>query len=137
MALPVVQRITHFTYWVPAHAHISVLGFSGLAAYGALYFILPAITGRPIHSRGLAVLQYYLVFLGVTGMMVVLTIAGLVQGHAWYHGETVYRVLPEITIYNAIRVMTGTMIATSAYVGLYNVLRSLRKAPPGVQEVRP
>ncbi|MCF8036792.1 MAG: cbb3-type cytochrome c oxidase subunit I, partial [Desulfobacteraceae bacterium] len=34
MALPQVQRVTHFNNWVVGHAHIGVLGFSGMIALG-------------------------------------------------------------------------------------------------------
>ena len=128
-SLPVVQRITHFTNWVPAHAHLAVLGFAGMSAWGAIYYLLPAMTGRAIHSRGLAVLHYWLMLFGVSSMMVVLTIAGLIQGHAWYHGEVVYRVLPEMYVYNITRVMAGALVVTASVVGLYNVIRSLAGRP--------
>ena len=125
MALPHVQRITHFNNWVVGHAHIGVLGFAGVTALGGIYFILPRITGRPLHSRFLADVQYWLVLIGITGFAVVLTIAGLIQGNAWYNGETVYRVLPEIQPYYILRASLGVLIVVGAYVGLYNVIRSL------------
>jgi cytochrome c oxidase cbb3-type subunit 1/cytochrome c oxidase cbb3-type subunit I/II len=125
MALPDVQRITHFNNWVVAHAHIGVLGFAGVTALGGLYFILPRITGRPLHSRFLADLQYWLVLIGITGFGIVLTIAGLIQGQAWYNGETLYRTLPEIQPYYVTRLSLGAMIMAGAYLGLYNVIRSL------------
>jgi len=128
-SLPVVQEITHFTNWIPAHAHLAVLGFAGMSAYGAVYFILPEITGRAIHSRGLAITQYWLMLFGVTGMMVFLTIAGLIQGHGWYHGEVVYRLLPEMHVYNVARVLSGALIVTGALVGIYNVIRSIPAKP--------
>ena len=46
MALPDVQRVTHFNNWVVAHAHVGVLGFAGMIALGGLYYILPRITGK-------------------------------------------------------------------------------------------
>jgi cytochrome c oxidase cbb3-type subunit 1/cytochrome c oxidase cbb3-type subunit I/II len=135
MALPVVQRITHFNNWVVAHAHVGVLGFAGMIALGGLYYILPRITGRPLYSRLLADLQYWLVLIGVTGFTVVLTIAGLIQGNAWYNGETVYRVLPEIHMYYIVRAALGLALFSSALIGIYNILRTLYPAA-GV-EARP
>lgn len=129
-SLPIVQRITHFTNWVPAHAHLAVLGFVGMIGWGTCYFLLPEMTGRPIHSSRLANLHYWLMFMGVASMMVVLTISGLIQGHAWYHGEVVYRVLPSTFLYNVMRVMAGAMIVAASWVGLYNLLRSLSKSGP-------
>ncbi len=125
MALPDVQRITHFNNWVVGHAHIGVLGFAGLTALGGLYFILPRLTGKPLYSRFLADVQYWLVLIGVTGFMIVLTTVGLIQGNAWYNGETVYRTLPEIQPYYILRASLGILIMIGAYLGLYNVIRSL------------
>ena len=132
MSLPQVQRVTHFNNWVVGHAHVGVLGFSAMTALGGLYFILPRITGKPLYSRLLADLQYWLVMLGVIGFTVVLTIAGLIQGNAWLNGETIYRVLPQIHIYYILRASIGFLIMSGAYIGLYNVFRSLF-FNPGVQ----
>ena len=125
MALPDVQRVTHFNNWVVAHAHVGVLGFAGMIALGGLYYILPRITGKPLYSRFLADFQYWLILIGVIGFTVVLTIAGLIQGNAWLNGETVYRVLPEIHIYYIARASLGLIIFSSAILGLYNILRSI------------
>ena len=125
MSLPQVQRVTHFNNWVVGHAHVGVLGFAGMVALGGLYFILPKITGRPLFSRFLADLQYWLILLGVIGFTVVLTIAGLIQGNAWLNGETIYRVLPQIHIYFVLRVSIGFLVLSAAYIGLYNILRTL------------
>jgi len=125
MALPQVQRVTHFNNWVVGHAHIGVLGFSGMIALGGLYYILPKITGRPLFSRLLADLQYWLVLIGVVGFTVVLTIVGLIQGNAWLNGETIYRLLPEIHMYYVIRASIGLLIFVGALIGFYNIMRSL------------
>jgi cytochrome c oxidase cbb3-type subunit 1 len=125
MALPDVQRVTHFNNWVVAHAHVGVLGFAGMIALGGLYYILPRITGKPLYSRFLADFQYWLILIGVVGFTVVLTIVGLIQGNAWLNGEIVYRVLPEIHIYYITRASLGLMIFSSAILGLYNILRTI------------
>jgi len=125
MALPQVQRVTHFNNWVVGHAHVGVLGFSAMIALGGLYFILPRITGKPLYSRFLADFQYWLVMLGVIGFTVVLTIAGLIQGNAWLNGETLYRTLPQIHMYYVLRVAIGFLILSAAYIGLYNIVRTL------------
>ena len=125
MALPDVQRVTHFNNWVVAHSHIGVLGFAGMIALGGLYYTIPKVTGRPLFSRFLADFQYWLVLIGVIGFTIVLTIAGLIQGNAWLNGETVYRVLPEIHVYYMVRAGLGLLIYSSAVLGFYNIVRSL------------
>jgi len=124
-SLPQVQRITHYTNWVVGHSHFAVFGFSGLIALGGLYYILPQITGKRLYSAFLVDLQYWLVLLGVTVFTLSLTIAGLIQGNGWLNGEALYRILPEIHVYNVIRASSGVMIFIGAVVGFYNVIRSI------------
>lgn len=125
MSLPDVQRVTHFNNWVVAHAHLGVLGFAGMIALGGIYYILPHMTGRPLYSRFLANLQYWLILIGTVGFMVVLTIAGLIQGNAWLNGETIYRILPQIHVYYVTRAALGLIIFSSAVIGFYNIIRSI------------
>jgi cytochrome c oxidase cbb3-type subunit 1/cytochrome c oxidase cbb3-type subunit I/II len=129
MALPEVQRVTHFNNWVVGHAHIGVLGFAGMIALGGIYYILPKMTGKPLYSRLLADFQYWMVLIGMVGFTVVLTIAGLIQGNAWLNGEVVYRVLPQIHIYFIVRAALGVLIFSSAIVGLYNIIATFVYKP--------
>lgn len=124
-SLPQVQRLTHFTNWVVAHAHMGVLGFSGMTALGGIYFILPRITGRPLYSKRLADLQYWLVLIGMAGFFMVLTAAGLIQGNGWLNGEAVYRILPQLHVYMILRASFGVLIIGGAFIGFYNIMRSI------------
>jgi cytochrome c oxidase cbb3-type subunit I len=123
-ALPLIQRVTHLNNWVIAHAHLGVLGFSGTIALGAMYFIIPRITGRPLYNSRLADVQYWLVLLGMAGFFTVLTAAGLFQGHSWYNGESEYRVLPQLHIYFLLRQSIGLLLVSAAFIGFYNVYMS-------------
>jgi cbb3-type cytochrome oxidase subunit 1 len=104
---------------------MGILGFSGMIALGGMYYVLPRIVGKPIYSRFLADFQYWLVLLGLSGFMISLTIAGLIQGNGWINGETTYRLLPQIHVYNVVRASMGLMIVTGALMGLYNIVRSI------------
>ncbi len=130
-ALPIVQRITHLTNWTIGHSHIAVLGFSGFISLGAMYFILPRITGRPVYNRRFMDIQYWLVLFGLVGFFFVLTAAGLIQGNSWRNGELEYKVLPQIHIYMVLRLFSGVLIVAGAVLGLYNVYRTLYR--PGRQ----
>jgi cytochrome c oxidase cbb3-type subunit 1/cytochrome c oxidase cbb3-type subunit I/II len=126
-SLPTVQRVTHFNNWVVGHAHIAVLGFSGCIAIGALWHILPLVTGRRLYSNRLVNLQFGLVNIGLGGFFAVLTSAGLIQGSSWYNGEVVYKVLPQIAVYMGLRAMFGIFILAGASIGLYNVIMTIRR----------
>lgn len=128
-SLMVVQRLTHFTQWVPAHAHIGLLGFAGFVAVGTLYHILPQVVGRPIYSARLANAQYWLMLLGLGGFIIFLTAAGLIQGSAWINGEEVYRVLPQIHVYLVMRAWIGICVVGAAYMMFWNVYKTVRGAP--------
>jgi cbb3-type cytochrome oxidase subunit 1 len=83
------------------------------------------MTGKPIYSKLLADFQFWMILIGLVGFMVVLTIAGLVQGNSWLNGETIYRILPQLHHYNIVRAGLGVLIVTGAVVGLYNMVRSI------------
>jgi cytochrome c oxidase cbb3-type subunit I len=126
-SLPFLQRVTHFNNWTVGHAHIAMLGFGGYIALGAMWHIVPLLTGRSIYSKKLVNLQFGLITFGLTGFFLVLTAAGLIQGSAWHNGETVYRVLPELAPFMACRAALGIFILTGALTGLYNLLMTLRR----------
>ncbi len=125
-SLPGIQRVTHFTNWTVGHAHIAVLGFSGFIAIGGLWHVLPLITKRKLYSQKLVNLQFGLVMIGLTGFFFVLTIAGLIQGSAWVNGEVIPRVLPELSVYMALRAMFGVFIVAGAFIGMYNIYKTIR-----------
>lgn len=125
-SLPFIQQVTHFNNWTIGHAHIAVLGFSGFIALGALWHVLPLIAGRPLFSQKLVNVQFGFLTFGLMGFFLVLTTAGLIQGHSWYNGETVYRAIPQIAPYMVLRAALGLFIITSALIGLYNLLMTLR-----------
>jgi cbb3-type cytochrome c oxidase subunit I len=129
-SLPSVQRVTHFNNWTIGHAHIAVLGFSGFIALGALWHVLPRITGRQLFSTKLVSLQFGLLMFGLSGFFIVLTIAGLIQGESWVNGEAIYNVLPRIIPYMVTRAMVGLFIIAASYIGFYNMVMTLRAGRP-------
>lgn len=129
-SLASVQRVTHFNNWVVGHAHIAVLGFTGFIALGGMYYVLPYVSHRRLYSRKLVNAQYWLVLLGLVGFFISLTAAGLIQGQDWLNGETVYRALPTVKPYMIARLLSGPLIITGAFVGLYNVVMTLLRGKP-------
>jgi len=129
-SLPSVQRTTHFNNWTIGHAHIAVLGFSGFCALGAMWHILPLVLRRRLYSTKLVSLQFGLVLIGITGFFIVLTIAGLIQGTSWANGVPDYAVLPMLPPYMVLRAALGLLIIAAAWIGLYNVIMTIRHGQP-------
>ncbi len=126
-SIPYIQRVTHFNNWTVGHSHMAILGFTGYIALGGLWHILPQIVNRKLYSRHLVNLQFGLLTIGLTGFVIVLTIAGLIQGGAWNNGEVVYRVLAELPPYMICRLSLGIFIITSSFVGFFNLLMTVLK----------
>ncbi len=125
-SLPIIQRVTHLNNWTVGHTHIAVLGFSGFIAIGTMWHVLPLVLHRKVWSDRLVNLQFGLVMFGLTGFLVVLTIAGLIQGESWLNGETVYRTLQMVSPYMILRLGFGISIVTGAFIGFYNLWMTLR-----------
>lgn len=81
-ALRSVNAVTHFTHFTIAHAHLGLYGFVTMVFFGAIYFVVPRITGREWPSPRLISAHFWLVAVGITIYFVSLTIGGWLQGLA-------------------------------------------------------
>ena len=54
----------------PAHVHAQLLGFVSMMIVGVAYHVLPRFTGRPLHSRKLAIVHFWLANSGVALLVV-------------------------------------------------------------------
>jgi cbb3-type cytochrome c oxidase subunit I len=133
-SLPQLQRVTHFNNWTVGHSHIAILGFAGFIALGILWHILPSICGRKIYSRHLITLQFGLIAIGLAGFLIVLSIAGLIQGGAWDNGEMVIRILPELKPYMIARLSLGIFIIAGAFLNFFNLLMTIFRGVPSPAE---
>lgn len=83
MSVRVFNEPFHFTHHTIAHAHLGLYGFYTMTMFGAVYYILPRLTGREFASARLMRLHFWCVALGITMMFLVLTLGGAVQGLDW------------------------------------------------------
>jgi cbb3-type cytochrome oxidase subunit 1 len=80
-----VNQTVHFTDWVVGHSHLAMLGFATFAGAGGLIHVwqrLPRVRFSPRACEW----AYWLLFVGVSVMVVDLTVAGLVEARAWQSG---------------------------------------------------
>ena len=128
-SLPSVQRVTHFTQWVVAHAHMALLGFAGFIAMGSIYFILPKVLNRELYCKRMADIHYWLMLIGTIGIFLSLTFGGLIQGEGWLNGETVYRILPEIKVYFLVRAVSGVLMLIGSILFVFNITMTMFTKP--------
>lgn len=58
----------------PVHVHMNLLGFVTMMIYGVAYHVIPRFTGHPLHSRPIAVAQWWLANVGLAVMAVGFTL---------------------------------------------------------------
>ena len=81
-AIMPVNRLVHFTDWVIGHSHLAMIGFASFTALGGLLHAWRLTPGCRFNARA-ANWSFWLLSLGLAGMVIDLTAAGLVQGQMW------------------------------------------------------
>ena len=120
-ALQPFNRLTHFTNFVVAHAHLALLGAFTILGMGVIDYMAAQVFHRPLFSRNLTEWQYWLVTVGFSGFFSVLTLAGFQQGFSWAQGIPEVNVLPQLHAYYIARGIFGAMIVVSGIVQMVNI----------------
>jgi cbb3-type cytochrome c oxidase subunit I len=115
----------HFTHWVVGHAHFALLGTFGFVGWGAIYYVVPRVSGRQWYSRRLANAHFWLSLVGTGLMIVALTVAGLIQASAWEEGLPVYRGVIMVAPFMGLRAFSGLLIVLGQVLLVYNVFKTL------------
>jgi len=133
-AMRSINLVTHFTQYVPGHAHLSLLFFAASTLMGGLYYAIPRIFTCQIFSRKLANVGYGLYVVGFVFFFGGFLLTGLVQGTNWLHqGLPVWSVLPGLRPYMALRASGGVLVVLGFVVFSYNILATAIARRPAQQ----
>lgn len=94
---------------MPAHAHINLIGFVTMMIFGVSYHMFPRFAGRPLHSVLIARVQFYLLNIGLIGMVFIFAFAdrdGLIYRSLIPIFGTITAVSLGLYIYNAWKTVT-------------------------------
>ncbi len=128
-----VNELTHFTQYVPGHAHLALMFFAASTLVGAVYYMVPRILGCGLYSTRVAKAQYAIYVIGFSAFFIGFVLAGLEQGSSWVHlGLPVWAVLPGLRPFMALRIMGGALIVTSFSMFAYNVIATIVARKPVV-----
>lgn len=83
MSVRVFNEPFHFTHHTIAHAHLGLYAFYTMVMFGAVYYIMPRLTGREFFSAHLMRVHFWCTALGILLMFFTLTIGGIIQGLDW------------------------------------------------------
>jgi cbb3-type cytochrome c oxidase subunit I len=125
-ALRTVNELTHFTQYVPGHAHLALLFFAASTLIGGLYYAIPRIFNCSIYSTRLAKAHYAIYVIGFVTFFLGFTFSGLEQGASWVNlGLPVWAVLPGLRTFMALRIMGGALLVTAFSMFAYNIIATV------------
>jgi len=76
-----VSQITGLTWFTPALTYLKVYGFFAMVMFGAIYYILPHLTGIDFPSPKLVGVHFWVATIGILFIVVPLAAGGVVQGY--------------------------------------------------------
>lgn len=92
-----VAETTQFTFFDLAQTELALYGGVTLMLFGALYFALPRILGRPWASAGLIRGHWVLSLLGLIVLVVCLAVAGIEQGAGLNNPQVAFAAIADDT----------------------------------------
>jgi cytochrome c oxidase cbb3-type subunit 1 len=78
--LPEVSAVTNFTWFNVAQSQLFTYGFFSMVMFGAIYLIVPQVTGIEWPFAGLVRVHFWLAAIGMLLFAIPLAIGGVVQG---------------------------------------------------------
>ena len=78
--LPGLSRITQFTWFIVARDWLNAYGFLAMVIFGAVYYILPQVTGLNFPFAKLVRIHFWTAAVGIVLFALPLAIGGLAQG---------------------------------------------------------
>ncbi len=110
----------HFTNFTVGHSHLAMYGFIAFVIWGAIYGLVPKITGRS-PRRAWVALHFWLAFLGGSLYIVAISIAGILQGASWVAGESFMASVDAAAPMWLWRTVGGLMMVASHLVFVVNL----------------
>jgi len=118
-----VDHRLHGNLIVRAHTHINLLGWVEMAIFAAIYYIIPRLVRRPIFSLKLVKVHFWIHNIGLIGMVVFFTVAGIKGGVASISAspDQVEMIVKPIL---ATMGMFGTLVLVANVIWAYNIFRT-------------
>ena len=118
-----VDHRMHGNLIVRAHTHVNLLGWVEMAIFGAIYYLIPRLVRRPIHSLRLVKVHFWIHNIGLVGMVVLFTMAGIIGGTASMT-ESPQQVEALIRPILAVMGTFGSLVLLANLIWGYNIFRT-------------
>lgn len=139
LSIKSVNALGHYTDWIIGHVHGGTLGWNGFMAAGMIYWLLPRLWSRPLHSVSLANLHFWLGTVGILLYVAAMWTSGITQGvmlNATTEGGTVLAYPNFLDTLNTIRplmlmrVIGGSLYLVGWFLLIFNLWKTIAGARP-------
>jgi cytochrome c oxidase cbb3-type subunit 1 len=121
MAIRSLNKVTHFTHYTIAHAHLGMYAFFTMTMFGSMYYIVPRLVQREWPSARLISVHFWTTSLGVLLYIVPLSVGGVLQGLAMNDPNVPFLKTVELTKpYLITRSISGMIIAVGHVAFFWN-----------------
>jgi cytochrome c oxidase cbb3-type subunit 1 len=125
------SEVVHFTHYTVAHAHLGVYGFFSMIMFGAMYYIVPRLTGWEWGSARLIRWHFWTTAIGIVIYFISLTIGGWFQGLAMNNPDVPWIQIVSSTIpYLISRSVGGSLMVIGHIVFAVLFVQNLLKLSP-------
>lgn len=146
LSIKSVSALAHYSDWIIGHVHAGALGWNGFMAAGMFYFLAPRLWSKPLHSKALANLHFWLGLFGILLYVAAMWTSGITQGlmlNSTTEGGTLLTypnfldTLNSIRFLMLLRVVGGGLYFVGWLVMAYNIFRTIKgsQAVNGTMEV--
>jgi len=107
-----------------AHAHLNLLGWVEMAIFAAIYYIVPRVVQRSIYSLKLVKVHFWIHNIGLLGMVMFFTMAGVIGGVAAGDGVDPDTIKNMVKPWMITMGLFGTLVLLANLIWAYNLFRT-------------
>ena len=135
MSIKTVNALSHYTDWTIGHVHSGALGWVAMVSIGAIYHMVKKLWNTEMYSDNLVNVHFWLSTIGTVVYVVAMWVSGIMQGLMWRDydefGTLTYTFVESVSAmhpYYAMRAIGGIIFHLGAWIMLYNVVMTVRRA---------
>jgi len=138
MSIKTVNALSHYTDWTVGHVHAGALGWVGFITMGAIYYLIPRLSGKTaMWSTKLIDVHFWVATLGIVLYIAAMWIAGVMQGLMWRavndDGTLTYTFVESVKAtypYYVIRFGGGLLYLSGMVIMAWNTWMTVRDGKP-------
>tara|TARA_R110002096_G_scaffold75732_8_gene178827 strand:- start:20338 stop:21975 length:1638 start_codon:yes stop_codon:yes gene_type:complete len=138
LAIRPVNALSHYTDWTVGHVHSGTLGWVAMIIFGAIYTLVPHLSGRETMAWPRAIeWHFWLAIVGTLIYVISMWNAGITQGLMWRaydeNGALSYSFVESVQAmapYYLLRTIGGAMFLTGTVICALNCWATYRAAAP-------